>query len=75
MTLYKLTDRKDNTEMYFTTKAKAIEYIMENYLTEGQILDKWSDFYGTFYGIYKNEMSVLAIRTFSIEETNVNIIA
>lgn len=75
MTLYKLTDRKDNTEMYFTTKAKAIEYIMENYLTEGQILDKWSDFYGTFYGIYKNEMPVLAIRTFSIEETNVNIIA
>lgn len=75
MALYKLTDRKDNIEMYFTTKAKAIEYIIENYLTEGQILDKWSDFYGTFYGIYKNEMSVLAIRTFSIEETNINIIA
>ena len=75
MTLYKLIDRKDNTEMYFTTKAKAIKYIMENYLTEGQILDKWTDFYGTFYGIYKNEMSVLAIRTFSIEETNISIIA
>lgn len=75
MTLYKLTDRKDNTEMYFTTKTKAIKYIMENYLEKGQILDKWSDFYGTFYSIYKNEMSVLAIRTFSIEEINVNIIA